>query len=107
MGLYRNDGAGWYRRDGTRIDRGDVFEPTPEELRTRRYKLRKADGGKSSVAVGSPAPTHEEPAPQEPTAYLEQYATGGGWYDIPGHGKVQGKAKALEALGVTDAESED
>jgi hypothetical protein len=105
MGLYRNDGAGWYRRDGTRINRGDVFDPTPGELRQRRHKLKKVDGkNEPTVAVESSPSSVEEP--EEPTAYLDQYATGGGWYDIPGTGKVQGKAKALAALGVTDAEPE-
>lgn len=39
-GRYRNDGAPWTRADGTRVERGAVFEPTPEELLRRAYKLR-------------------------------------------------------------------
>jgi hypothetical protein len=38
--LYRNVGAPFWREDGTKIDRGAVFEPTDDELLRLAYKLQ-------------------------------------------------------------------
>ena len=95
---YVNTGAAWGRVDGTRIERGQVFEPTAEEFRTKRYKIRPA--GEADVqAAGEVAPAPEKPAhPEVSEEDVGQYHTGGGWYTLPGGVRVRGKAKALAHL---------
>lgn len=88
-GLYRNRGAPWTRSDGTRIERGAVFEPTAEERLRRAYKLE---------CVG-PALAEQPPLPM--SVNVEDYAIGGGWYMVDGV-KLQGREKAEEALRGSD-----
>jgi hypothetical protein len=95
---YVNTGAAWGRIDGTRIERGQVFEATAEELRTKRYKIRSATEAEIAGA-GDVQPAPEKPAEPEVTEdAVAQYHTGGGWYTLPGGVRVQGKAKALAHL---------
>lgn len=82
-GIYRNCGAPWSRPDGTRVCRGDEFEPTPDELSRKAYKLELISG-----RAADPLPL---------TTNVEDYATGHGWYLIDGV-KIQGRANAEEAL---------
>ncbi len=97
--LYRNLGAAWGRIDGTRVERGALFEPTPEERRTKRYKIAPAtEADEAAVEAGEvPAPPKPE-APEVTEDDVTAYATGGGWYTLPGGVRVQGKAKALAHL---------
>ena len=95
---YVNTGAAWGRIDGTRIERGQVFDATGEELRTKRYKIRKATEaeveGAGDVPAAPEAPAHPEVTEDE----VAQYHTGGGWYTLPGGVRVQGKDAALAHL---------
>lgn len=86
-GIYRNQGAPWSRRDGTRIERGDEFEPTDDERLRKAYKLE--------FVRRLP----DDPLPE--SVNVEDYATGNGWYLIGGE-KVQGRAAAEEALHGSD-----
>lgn len=70
---YWNRGAPIPRLDGSMVESGAVFEPTDYELRTCRHKI--------------------ERVPE-----VEDFHVGGGWYDIPYAGKVQGKEAARAAL---------
>jgi len=91
-GIYRNRGAGWTRADGTRIERGDEFVPTEDELIRKAYKLRYL----GPVEQLAPDPT-PEPSEPEDAIDVEDYHVGGGWYMIDGQ-KVQGREKAEELL---------
>jgi len=91
-GIYRNRGAGWTRADGTRIENGDEFVPTQDELRLRSYKLRWV----GSAEEFTPDPHPESEDPEEPID-VEDFHVGGGWYMIDGQ-KVQGREKAEELL---------
>jgi len=88
-GIYRNRGAGWMRSDGTRVERGDEFVPTEEELRRRAYKLRYV-GPADEFA-------HEPPYAPPNGGNVEDYSLGGGWYMVGGV-KVQGRERAEELL---------
>lgn len=112
--LYRNTGAP-IRRDGKTVaHRGDVFEPTAEELLRLRYKLQRVEAPArrqpepaKQVAVEAPAlaaPAVAEPDPA--TASVDDYHTGAGWYTLPGGERVRGRAAALSALGLTDADQD-
>ena len=95
---YVNTGAAWGRIDGTRIERGQVFDATAEELRTKRYKIRKATEAEIAAAGEVPAPPEAPAHPDLTEDDVKQYHTGGGWYTLPGGVRVQGKAKALAHL---------
>jgi hypothetical protein len=98
-GLYRNLGAAWGRIDGTRVERGSLFEPTPEELRTKRYKIAPASQADEAAVESGEVPAPPKTAPREVTEdEVAAYATGGGWYTLPGGVRVQGKAKAIAHL---------
>lgn len=98
-GLYRNTGAAWGRIDGTRVERGALFTPTPEELRTKRYKIARASDSDEVAVEAGEVPAPPKPAAPEVTEEdVDAYATGGGWYTLPGGVRVQGKAKALAHL---------
>jgi len=114
--LYRNIGAP-IRRDGVTVaHRGDVFEPTETELVRLAYKLHKVEAparvrsaaatqvsaGVEVVAPAAPAAAEPDPA----TASVDDYHTGAGWYTLPGGERVRGRAAALEALGLTDADQD-
>lgn len=92
-GLYRNTGVGWTRPDGTRIAKGQTFEPTEDERLRRAYKL---------VLVGQPDTTPEALAVERG---IDDYHTGNGWYLIGGE-KVQGREAASEALRALKAEEQ-
>jgi len=113
--LYRNIGAPIRRNGVTVAHRGDVFEPTTEELVRLRYKLHKVEAparrqpaakpesaGVEVVAPAAPAAAEPDPA----TASVDDYHTGAGWYTLPGGERVRGKSAALEALGLTDADQD-
>lgn len=86
-GRYRNRGAPWTRPDGTRIERGQEFEPTEDERIRKPHKLE---------FVGS---LPDDPLPE--SVNVEDYATGNGWYLIDGE-KIQGRSAAEEALRGSD-----
>lgn len=98
-GLYMNIGAPIRRAGATVAKRGEVFEPTEDEILRLAYKLRRVDGGQ--VAVGAPAPAAPvvEPEPEpEYTGDISDYHTGAGWYTLPGGVRVRGREAALEVL---------
>lgn len=110
--LYKNIGGPHYRRGdrdpssgkrrkGTLIRGGQVFEPTPSELRAFPEKFVPV-GGSAEVSKPAPKPKKEKEQTKQENAAKEvdvsQFHTGGGYYEIPGVGKVRGKAAALEAL---------
>lgn len=93
---WRCVGQGGHRTaEGKRVAHGDVFLDVPD--------LDQRFPGKFERHVRAAAPDPDEDEDREGEGEgggidVEQYATGGNWYDIPGHGKVQGKDAALAAL---------
>lgn len=126
--LYKLVGAPFTRADGTRIERGDVFVPTDEELIRRRHKLqpqfdhqtdfrtaeerRKGRKQRATKAqrlkkeaeavrkADQMAEENEPPAnvPADALKDVDEYHTGNGWYTLPGGVRKQGKKEAQEYL---------
>lgn len=115
--LYRNIGAPIRRNGKTVAGRGDTFEPTADELVRLAYKLKRVG---EPVRQRKPQPAKQESAgvevmapavpaaavPDPATASVDDYHTGAGWYTLPGGERVRGRAAALEALGLTDADQD-
>lgn len=62
---YQNVGAPLHLADGTVVERGQVFEPTPRELQVWRYKLQQVAsttplGSSASVRMGVTAQPHAQ-----------------------------------------------
>lgn len=99
---YRNRGAGFTREDGTRVERGQVFQPTDFELRRLAHKLRPYTG--TIPPEDFPAPRPRVPATpvnpegwslsMTPELYLE--------LEPEGHHA----AEARKLLGLEDADPE-
>lgn len=113
--MYRNIGAPIRRNGKTVAGRGDVFEPTPEEIIRLSYKLRAVDAPArrsqptpaKQVAVEAPASAAPAVADPEPlSASVDDYHTGAGWYTLPGGERVRGRQAALDALGMSDADQD-
>jgi len=79
---YRNTGAPFKRSDGSVVNKGDIFVPTPQELSRRRYKLHPVEVTPEQVAYISTDPPI--PAPKlarwalrmAPETYLKLHPTG-------------------------------
>lgn len=98
MSRYRNIGAP-IRRDGVVVARrGEVFEPTADELKRKAYKLQPVM--EERVVRKRPAPPAPDPevddAPDPDD--IDAYSTGGGWYTLPGGERVRGKDNAVSRL---------
>lgn len=91
-GLYRNTGVGWTRPDGTRIEKGQTFEPTAEERLRRGYKLE---------LVGQADADPNTPTDRD----LDDFDQGNGWFLIGGE-KIHGREAASEALRALKAEQQ-
>lgn len=91
--IYRNRGAPWLRADGTRVQRGDEFVPTEEELLRRSYKLEYVGPAPEDPEPAGPADDPDEAYPRD---------VGGGWFELPDGRKVQGLGAAREAMAETD-----
>lgn len=126
MDLYENTGAdhptrvskpvfraGAWTYDTTAL-KGDVFPAHPEEVIRFAHKLVPVDaaayppvpggaedggGGTASAAPPETVP----PGPVADTVDIELYRVGDShWYELPSGERVNGRAAALEALGVED-----
>jgi hypothetical protein len=88
-----NRGGPYQRADGTLVPTGGTFEPNEAEL--AQIEGRRIPGVWVPIEVpgeGSPAPAALD------EASIDQYATGGGWYQLPDGRKVQGRSAAVKAL---------
>ncbi len=84
MMKYRNTGAPFHRPDGTVWERDAVAEPTEDELRRRRYKLRAVGEERPEMfgwerdAVETPPPSDSSdwPLRMTPETYLRMHPDG-------------------------------
>lgn len=104
MALYQNRGAPhrgsgprWVWRDGAWVEdsvvrRGEVFEPTEEELVRFKHKL-------GPVGAVAPSPPSSGPGRtvEDAIENVSRYHTGGGWYEMPDGARVRGQDAAIEA----------
>jgi hypothetical protein len=110
--LYRNVGGPHRRANDERVAHGVVFQPTEAELKAFPDKFEFV---RSATSGGTPPPREVESpdsdevpdsdedatrnAPEDPeAATVDQFATGGGWFQLPDGRKVQGRKAAIAAL---------
>jgi hypothetical protein len=81
VAIHRNTGAPFRRKDGTKWERGQDAEPTQDELRLRRYKLKpvvaamRLDTEEPAKRV-PPVASGEWPLVMSPERYLQLHPKG-------------------------------
>lgn len=73
---HQNTGAPFRRADGTVVERGEVFDPTVEELARRRYKLRAVEGPIAAVPSPLDSSVGVWPLQMSPETYLRLHDDG-------------------------------
>lgn len=99
--------------DDNHISVGEIFQPSEREYEVlqrddRFIEVNPPKPDAKPKGKSKPKAKKEESKPEktstesgataEEQELLDEYKTGGGWYHIPGVGKVQGSAAALEAV---------
>lgn len=76
QGLYRNTGARFLSEEGEVVEKGQVFRPTPTDLKKRKYKLEPVGArtrGPGAAPLPSPtrAPRRRGRTPRRPERVVE------------------------------------